>query len=68
MHSRESFNLGEILKRYKKYNPTVLRSGYQSASYCLDELLKIRQLSPEELREIHRAKLLYPRFRILQDG
>jgi hypothetical protein len=37
------------------------------ALYHLDELLRIGNRSPAELREIHLAKLAYPASRIVQD-
>jgi hypothetical protein len=38
------------------------------ALYHLDELLRIGNCSPADLREIHLTKLAYPGSRIIQDG
>ena len=38
------------------------------ASYFLAEILALHRLSPEELREIHKAKLVYGDVRLWQDG
>ena len=39
-----------------------------SASYYLDEIVVLRHLNEEQLKEIHRAKLTYPSQRIIQEG
>ena len=36
--------------------------------YFLDEILALRNRSPEDLREIHRAKLTFPGQRVIQEG
>ncbi len=36
--------------------------------YVLSELLTLRHFTPEELQEIHKAKLAYPGQRIIQEG
>ena len=38
------------------------------ALYFLDEIETFKELSSRDLREIHRVKLAYPGFRVMQDG
>ena len=38
------------------------------ALYFLAEILALRCRSPEELMEVHRAKLTYPGQRLIQEG
>lgn len=40
----------------------------EPALYLLDEILVLRGRTPQELREVHRAKLTYPCQRIIQEG
>ena len=39
-----------------------------SALYFLDEILTLRHLSLEDLREIHKAKFAFPGQRLIQEG
>jgi len=65
--TRGSFDLNDILKRYERYNPRINGVDFREAPYTLRELIKIRYLGPNELREVHRDKLTYPGARFLQD-
>ena len=53
--ARDYFTKCEILKT-------------EPAPYLLDEILALRNRSPEELQEIHKAKLAYSGQRIIQEG
>ena len=52
--------------------PTHFEPGHTPreipASYFLAEILALHQLSPDALREIHKAKLAYGDVRLWQDG
>ena len=60
--NKAALKLDEVLKLYGRYNPnSSSQSSDQSdsASYCLDELLKLQFLGAEGIREVHKAKLTY---------
>jgi hypothetical protein len=63
--TRGSFDLNDILKRYQRYNPRISSTDFCEAPYTLHELIKLQYLTPFELREVHRAKLIYPRARFV---
>jgi len=40
----------------------------EPALYLLDEILSLKDRTPQQLMEIHSAKLIYPCQRIIQEG
>jgi hypothetical protein len=67
--SKAALKLNEVLKLYGRYNPISSSQSTDesvSASYCLDELLKLQFLGSEGIREVHKAKLAYGDIRLLQ--
>jgi hypothetical protein len=54
----------EVAREYFKNQKTM----DTSALYFLSEIPALLRRTPEERREIHKAKLAYPGCRIVQDG
>lgn len=62
-------NLREIyLKARLEQGQGVQTPDEEPALYFLGEIRALRERTPEELREIHRAKLTFPGQRIIQEG
>ena len=61
-------NLREIYVRERLRQGQVGQAEEESALYSLREILVFKDLTPEHLRQVHRAKLAYPGVRLIQDG
>ncbi len=66
-------NLREIYAKYRLEQGQAgqvaqVRVEEIPASYYLGEVLSLRNRTPQELVEIHRAKLTFPGQRIIQEG
>ncbi len=60
-------NLREIYARERLRQGQAGQAWEEPAPYFLDEVLALRDLSWEDLREIHKSKLAYPGIRVVQD-
>ncbi len=59
----------QCLLREKLITPLrVVQWEEEPTFYTLRELLTLRHITPEELREVHKAKLAFPDQRIIQEG
>jgi len=61
-------NLREIYVRERLRQGQLGQLGEEPALYFLGEILFLRHYTPEDLREIHEAKLKFIGMRIIQDA
>ena len=63
-----------ILSRIKPETPEASEGDYlrhadeEPAFYFLGEILALRDRTPDDLQEIHQAKLAFPGCRVIQEG